>query len=104
EFRHHTITDTYLTTPRRGRVLTAKLIAGLLAGLALGLAAVLVTLAIAVPWLAAEHHALPLDAGYVWLTLLGAIVWCTGYQAIGVAIGALVRNPILAITGSLAWL
>lgn len=104
EFRHGTITDTYLTTPRRGRVLSAKLAAGLFTGALAGLASAAATLAVSLPWLAAADKALPLGAGYVWLTLLGGLLWCTLYAVIGVAVGTLTRNPILGIVGALAWL
>lgn len=104
EFRHGTITDTYLTTPDRRRATMAKFGAGLLFGPLLGLVAALVTVAVAGPWLAAKGHPLPFDRGYVWLTLLGAVLWCAGYAVIGVAVGALVRNQVLAVIGALAWL
>jgi ABC-2 type transport system permease protein len=104
EFRHGTITDTLLTTPRRERVLAAKLAAGLTAGVLAGLASVALTMAVAVPWLAAKDQALPLDRSYVWLTLLGAVVWCMLYAAIGVAVGFVTRNPVLGIVGALTWL
>jgi len=104
EFRHGTITDTYLTTPRRGRVMTAKLTAGFAFGALAGLASAVTTMAVSAPWLAAKDTPLPLDRGYVWLTLLGAVIWCSAYAVIGVAVGALARNPVLGIVGSLAWL
>src|SRR5215207_7615147 len=94
EFRHGTITDTYLTTPRRGRVMTAKLGAGLFVGALAGLASAVTTLAVSAPWLSAKGEGLPLDQGYVWLTLLGAVIWCTAYSVIGVAVGVFTRNPV----------
>jgi ABC-2 type transport system permease protein len=104
EFRHGTITDTYLTTPRRGRVMTAKLATGFLVGVPAGVASAAVTLAVTAPWLSAEGEPLPLDEGWVWATLLGGVVWCGAYAVIGVAVGALTRNPVLGIVGALAWL
>ncbi|NGO06657.1 hypothetical protein G5C60_02990 [Streptomyces sp. HC44] len=104
EFRHGTITDTYLSTPRRGRVLSAKLATGLTVGALAGLASAATTLAVSGAWLAADGNSLPLGESYVWQTLLGGLLWCTAYAAIGVAVGTLTRNPVLGIVGALAWL
>jgi ABC-2 type transport system permease protein len=104
EYRHGSITDTYLSTPRRGTVVLAKLAAGLAFGVLIGVAAGVVTLAVAVPWLAAKGHPVDPGAGYLWRTMLGTVLWCAGYAAIGVAVGALLRNLVLAVTAGLAWL
>ncbi|MEV6108751.1 hypothetical protein AB0M28_29220 [Streptomyces sp. NPDC051940] len=104
EFRHKTITDTYLTTPARGRVMGAKLLTGLGVGTVAGLASALATLAVSAPWLSAQDKALAPGDAYVWQTLAGGAAWCAGYAVIGVAVGALTRNPVLGIVGALAWL
>jgi ABC-2 type transport system permease protein len=39
----------------------------------------------------------------VWLTLAGALVYTGLFAVIGVALGALVRNQVLAVTLALAW-
>ena len=54
EFRHRTAAATFLAEPRRARVITAKLITYLLAGARYALACVAVSLAVALPWLAAR--------------------------------------------------
>jgi hypothetical protein len=78
EFRHQTITSTLLVAPRRGRLLTAKVLvhAGLGAGLAL--VACAVSLAVSIPWL--SSHDVPL-AG---LTDLARVVAgsVAAYQAV----------------------
>ena len=69
EWRHGTITRTFLVTPRRERVLLAKAAVAALAGTILALVSVAVVLAVAVPWLAADGAtlrvlaSLPLSAG-----------------------------------------
>lgn len=103
EFRHGTITQTFLVTPARGRVLLAKLAAGAVAGLAFGLAATAVALAMALPWTALrgdEVGGLGAGAAVDFVRLAGAhALWA----ALGVGIGALVRNQVGAIVGTFAW-
>ena len=54
EFRHRTATATFLATPRRSRVVAAKLATYDLVGVAYGAASLVVVMVIAVPWLAAK--------------------------------------------------
>ena len=54
EFRHQTVTQTFLVTPDRGRVVTAKLVAYPLAGIALALTTLAVTAAVGTGWLTAK--------------------------------------------------
>jgi ABC-2 type transport system permease protein len=81
------------------------LIAYFLTGALLGLAAVLATFAVAVPWLSARDAPLDLlDAGD-YLALLGEGVAVSALSgAIGVGIGAIVRNQVAAVVGTLIYL
>jgi ABC-2 type transport system permease protein len=103
EFRHHTVTQTFLVTPDRGRVVAAKLVAYPLAGIALALATLATTATVAVGWLAAKGITLSLfDARLgrvVGVALLGAGL-C---GLVGVGVGALVRNQVAALVGTLVW-
>jgi ABC-2 type transport system permease protein len=108
EFRHHTITQTFLVTPDRGRVVAAKLVAYPLAGIALALATLAVTAAVAAGWLAAKGitPSSLLDArlgralGHV---LLGAVLAAGLCGLVGVGVAALVRNQVAALVGTLVW-
>jgi len=103
EFRHHTVTQTFLVTPDRGRVVAAKLVAYPLAGIVLALATLATTATVVVGWLAAKGITPSLlDARLgrvVGVALLGAGL-C---GLVGVGVGALVRNQVAALVGTLVW-
>ncbi|GAA2603502.1 ABC transporter permease [Actinomadura fulvescens] len=103
EYRHQTITQAFLATPRRGRVLAAKLVSYFLFGLVFGLATVLVTVAVAWPALAIKGGSTSLLAHDV-PTILGGTVLAMGlYALVGLGLGALIRNQIAAIIVAVAW-
>ena len=104
EFRHQTVTQTFLVTPDRGRVVAAKLVAYPLAGIALALVTLAFTAAVAAGWLAAKGITPSLPdarhgAALVGVVLLGAAL-C---GLVGVGVAALVRNQVAALVGVAVW-
>jgi len=105
EYRHGTITSSLLGTPERRRLVAAKLLAYTIAGAALGAAAVAVTFAIGIPWLSTRDAPLELLGlgDYVGLAARNvALAALSG--ATGVGIGAIVRNQVAAVVGTLVYL
>ncbi|HST17336.1 MAG TPA: hypothetical protein VLK36_06680 [Gaiellaceae bacterium] len=103
EYRFGTIRPTFLFTPRRSRVIGAKLVAGLLAGLVFGVAGEALGFAIGYVCLHARGIPLALHGGSLTLLLLGTIAGVALWGAIGVGIASIVRNQIGTIVGLLAW-
>jgi len=103
EFRHGTVTGTFLTTPDRGRVVVTKLAAHALAGLGIALATVLAGLAVTLPWLAVKGVHVDLLNLEVGRALAGTLLAGALYGTAGVAIGALFRNQVAAVVVTLAW-
>jgi ABC-2 type transport system permease protein len=104
EVRHGTIRPTFLATPRRERVIAAKLAAGALTGLGVGLLAEGLTAAIEAAGLAAREIHIHLSAGDYLQLLGGGAVAGALFAAIGVGVGAVVRQQVGAVAGLCVWL
>jgi ABC-type transport system involved in multi-copper enzyme maturation permease subunit len=103
EFRHGTITSTMLISPDRRSVVVAKLVAAVLVGVAVALAASVVTLGVALPWLAAKGVDVHVLGADVLPVLFGGIAATALYALVGVGIGSLVRNQTAAVVAALVW-
>ena len=102
EFRHGTVIDTYLTEPRRERVVVAQLAAGLVAGLVAGIAAA--ATAVGVTWAWCGARGVGLDAAVAARSAAGVLLWQALYTVLGVALGAVVRAQAAAIVAAVVWL
>jgi ABC-2 type transport system permease protein len=103
EYRFGTIRPTFLFTPRRGRVMTAKVVAGLLAGLAFGILGEGLGFGVGYVILSGRGIPIALDGGAITLLLVGALVGVALWGAIGVGLGAILQNQIAAVITLLAW-
>ena len=103
EFRHRTITPTLLAEPNRTRLIAAKLLASVPLGLLFGVVgAASTTGAGAIVLALTDHPTLLADGqvlGVVARTALALTVWCV----LGVGLGCVLTNQVLAIVAVLAF-
>ena len=104
EFRYSTITPAVLITPRRTPLLAAKLITLAAAGLVFGLATTGTAAAIALPVLAARHIPASISGTQAAAIIAGGAIATALFAAIGVGVGAIIRNQTGAIIAVLALL
>jgi ABC-2 type transport system permease protein len=105
EYRHRTITGSLLVTPDRRRLLASKMLAYAVTGAVLGLVAMVVTIAVGLIWLGIRDQPTDLiGVGDYLLMILRGVAATALSGAIGVAIGAIVRNQVIAVIGLLVYL
>ena len=104
EFRHGTVTPTFLAEPSRERVLASKTAAGSIVSFFFGILSLLVVAAVALPWLSITGDEIHLLDGEVGTraaqTLLSAVLW----GLMGVAVGSVVHSQVAALVGTLVWI
>ena len=103
EFRHKTLTPTFLATPRRGRVLVAKLLIGILLGAILGVIGVAAAVGTSAGILAGFGVDTQLTSADTWALFGRMILAFVLWVLIGIGVGALVRNQVGAIVGVLVF-
>ena len=104
EYRHKTITDAYLITPRRSQVITAKLAVYAVLGGLTALVSAVVALGTAAAWWSGKGVPFAWGDTAMWTTIGGGIAWNVAFAAMGVAVGALIRNLTAAVATALAWI
>jgi ABC-2 type transport system permease protein len=104
EFRYGTIRPTLLVSPRRGRIVAAKLASSAFVGTAFGVLGALVAAAAGSLILAIRGIDIRLDAGDYATLVAGGAAAAALWAAIGVGVGAVVRNQVSVLVGLCAWL
>jgi ABC-2 type transport system permease protein len=103
EFRHATATQTYLATPRRGRVLTAKAIAAACAGGVFGLVGYVIAAGTGLMYVAARGYHVPVGDATLARYAIGHIIAAALLAAVGVGLGSLIRSQLAGVVGVLVW-
>jgi ABC-2 type transport system permease protein len=92
EYQYGTIVTTYISEPRRARVMTAKALAAIGVGLTVGALTGVIALSMAAVWLHARHVPWPLSGGRLAETGAGVLAMCAAFGVAGVGLGAVVRR------------
>lgn len=103
EVRHGTIRPTLMTTPRRGRVVSAKALAAVLVGLGLGLLSTAVAGGAGRVALAARGLDATVHAGQYAQFLAGGAVAGALWAVVGLGVGAVVRAQVPTVVAMSAW-
>jgi ABC-2 type transport system permease protein len=104
EFRYQTITPTVLQTPWRWAIVTAKMITYAILGVCYALVAVLVQLAVAVPWLSSKGVDVDLGNGHVRHAIIAVFAVLALFGIVGLGAGALVRTQTVAVVVGILFL
>jgi ABC-2 type transport system permease protein len=103
EIRHGTIRPTFLVSPGRARVVAAKVGVSALVGGGFGLAASVLAAAAGAAVLGTRGIDVQLDGGDYALLVAGGAAASALWAAIGVGVGALIRDQVPALIGISAW-
>jgi ABC-type transport system involved in multi-copper enzyme maturation permease subunit len=104
ELRTGTIRPTLLVTPRRTTVVAAKTTASMLAGVGVGFIAAALTAGTEAAGLGVRGIHVELSGGDYAQLLAGGALAAALFAAIGVGVGAIVRNQVAAVAGLCVWL
>lgn len=102
EHRHRTLSGTFLATPTRTPVVTAKVIGSALAGAVFGAIGALIPLVAVAITFGVRGEAVPL--GWTLVIAIAAVAAGSAFSAaMGAAVGAALRSQLIAILGVLGW-
>lgn len=97
EYRHRTLGSTYLATPHRWRVITAKAGSLMIFGLLFGAVSVLAGVLVAVPFIMINNGDFLLLRGDTWRSLGLGVLSIALWTMIGMGIGILVQSMVVAM-------
>lgn len=103
EFRHKTLTPTFLATPRRGTVLAAKLAVGVLVGVLYAIIGIVGSVAPSAAFLAGFGLETGFSSSDTWALMGRMVIAFVLWVLVGIGVGAVVRNQVGAIVGVLVF-
>jgi len=103
EFRHKTLTPTFLAIPRRGVALSGKVVAGILMGIVYAAVALVATVGVGALVLALLDIDTGLGSADTWAMIGRIVIAFVLWVLIGIGVGTLVRNQVAAVVGVIAF-
>ena len=103
EVRYGTVTSAFLVEPRRSRVLVAKGVALVLAAVVIAAATLVVSVPLSMALIGAKDGNVT-TGGQFWEVVAAVFVVMALYGLIGLALGAVLRDQIVAVIATLVWL
>ena len=103
EFRHNTLTPTFLATPRRSTVLAAKAATSVVMGLLFGVLGIVASVGPAAAVLAASDLDTAFADSDTWAMLGRMLLAFVLWTLVGLGVGTLVRNQVTALVLVLAF-
>lgn len=103
EFRHKTLTPTFLATPRRGVALSGKVVAGVVMGLLYAAIAIIAAVGAGAALLAVFGIDTRLGDSATWALMGRMVIALVLWVLIGIGVGTLIRNQVAAVVGLLAF-
>lgn len=103
EYRHGTIGHTMLAAPQRWQIIVAKVVAYTLVGLVFGVVAVGLTYGISGPWMESRDFGWSLENTLPKEILAGSLAGSALFGAIGVGLGAVMKEQVLALFVGIGW-
>ncbi len=103
EFRHKTLTPTFLATPARGIALSAKVLVGVLLGVFYAVLAIIAAVGPSAGILVAFGLDTAFASSDTWAMLGRIVIALVLWTLVGIGVGTLVRNQVAAIVLVLAF-
>ena len=103
EYRHGTIRPTFVFSPRRGRVIDAKVLSSIILGATFGVLTEAVAFGVGLSILAIRGVDVVLPTHEMLLIAGGSTACAALMAALGVGVGAVIRNQVLAVIGVVVW-
>lgn len=103
EYRHTTLTPTFLAQPHRVTVIAAKVVVAAVFGAVYGLVGLIASVGAGAPILALAGGETVLDEPEIWWLMARTLVAMALWAVLGLGFGALVKNQVVAIVVVIAF-